>query len=188
MEMGDRTLSALGDGLSLEQSLPVRWLLLEKPPVSEELAEAEGHNVELLRVVSGLDEYAPDLSDQEPAVAHELQRLDFKLNVLLRLVGQVYIRLSPIPPDVTVRLSSEAFEWDCLETLPKDGILRFEIYLNRRYPLPLIAFGHIDAIATIPNGYRIRTRFLDMGGSVREGLEKIIFQHHRRHVANSRRK
>ena len=48
------------------------------------------------------------------ALMHELQRLDYKLNVLLRLTAELAMRQSCLPRACPVRFSARGFEWLCL--------------------------------------------------------------------------
>ena len=38
------------------------------------------------------------LKDESPALLHELQRLEYKLNILLRLTAEIAVRSAALPP------------------------------------------------------------------------------------------
>src|ERR1700720_50960 len=104
--------SFLGDGLIFEESLPVAWT---PGPLAQGLALARLNtdNHQLLGAEASLDEVRVHeaLKDESPALLHELQRLEFKLNVLLRLTAELALRNSTLPPVQRTRLSSTGLEW-----------------------------------------------------------------------------
>ena len=104
--------SFLGDGLIFEESLPVAWTpgaLADGLP----LARLNADNHQLLGAESSLDEVRVHeaLKDESPALLHELQRLEYKVNILLRLTAELALRSSGLPPAERVRLTSRALEW-----------------------------------------------------------------------------
>ena len=91
--------SFLGDGLIFEEALPVVWT---PGPLAEGLALARlnADNHQLLGAESSLDEVRVHeaLKDESPALVHELQRLEYKVNILLRLTAELALRNSGLPP------------------------------------------------------------------------------------------
>src|ERR1700761_1003753 len=104
--------SFLGDGLIFEELLPVAWTP-GAPAEGVQLARFNADNQQLLGAESSLDEVriSEALKDESPALLHELQRLEFKLNILLRLTAEIAVKNSGLPPAERVRLSSLAMEW-----------------------------------------------------------------------------
>lgn len=175
--------NTLGAPLAHEADLPLGWKRVAHLPTPPRLAALQESNAELLRVIAALEEHAPELSDEDAAVAHELRRLDFKLDVLLGLIAQLYLRNSDLPPSSAVRLTGQAIEWQAGEPPARGSDVQIEIYLNERYPRPLILFARVDDVSE----GKAKATFHDPGGAVQDGLDKIIFRHHRRHVANARK-
>ena len=99
----------LGDGLIFEEALPAVWTA---GPLAEGLvlARLNADNHQLLGAESSLDEVRVHeaLKDESPALVHELQRLEYKMNILLRLTAELAVRHSALPPLQRVRLSSSA--------------------------------------------------------------------------------
>ena len=91
--------SFLGDGLIFEESLPVAWTP-GRLPEGLLLARLNADNQQLLGAESSLDEVRVHeaLKDESPALLHELQRLEYKLNILLRLTADLAVRSSGLPP------------------------------------------------------------------------------------------
>src|SRR6202050_5516028 len=101
----------LGDGLIFEESLPVVWT----PGVladGAQLARLNADNHQLLGAESSLDEVRVHeaLKDESPALVHELQRLEYKMNILLRLMSDLALRSSGLPPAQRCRLTSRGLE------------------------------------------------------------------------------
>src|ERR1700685_1846117 len=102
----------LGDGLIFDESLPVLWT---GGPLAEGLALARlnADNHQLLGAESSLDEVRVHeaLKDESPALVHELQRLEYKAHILLRLTADLALRNSGLPQAQRIRLTSRALEW-----------------------------------------------------------------------------
>src|SRR6202012_4916977 len=130
--------SFLGDGLIFEELLPVAWTP-GAPAEGVQLARMNADNHQLLGAEASLDEVRVHeaLKDESPALLHELQRLEFKLNVLLRLAAELAVRNSALPPAQRARLSSSALEWIGADApnVGETGIL--SAYINPALPQPL---------------------------------------------------
>jgi hypothetical protein len=82
--------SFLGDGLVYEELLPVAWTpgsaaegLAARPPERRQPAVARR------RSLAGRSAGHEALKDESPALLHELQRLEYKINILLRLTAEL---------------------------------------------------------------------------------------------------
>src|SRR6202161_1294856 len=128
----------LGDGLIFEESLPVGWT---EGALAEGLALARlnADNHQLLGAESSLDEVRVQeaLKDESPALVHELQRLEYKVNILLRLTSELALRNSGLPPAQRIRLTSRALEWFGEQTpaVGSTGVLA--VYVNPALPQPV---------------------------------------------------
>ena len=82
--------SFLGDGLIFEELLPVAWTP-GALAAGVQLARFNADNHQLLGAESSLDEVRVHeaLKDESPALLHELQRLEYKVNILLRLTAEL---------------------------------------------------------------------------------------------------
>jgi len=179
--------SFLGDGLVFDESLPLAWTA---GPLAEGLglARLNADNHQLLGAESSLDDVrvSEALKDESPALLHELQRLEYKLNILLRLTAELAARSSPLPPSHAVRLSSRGLEWfgDGAPAVGSTGLL--EVYINPALPQPLKI--PCNAVGErVQDGMRVvQLRFSGLSDAVAELLDKLIFRHHRRLVAGAR--
>jgi len=179
--------SFLGDGLIFEDTLPLGWT--PGPPADDaSLARLNADNHQLLVADSSLDEVrVPDaLKDESPALVHELQRLDYKLNILLRLTAELAMRQSGLPPPRRVKLSATGLEWigDGRPEIGTSGLLL--LYINPALPQPLKLAASAVGETTHKELAATQLQFTRMSESVVELIEKFIFRHHRRLVAGSR--
>ena len=164
----------------MEEPLPLRWR-------AAETAAATPHwqlsNEETLRVILSLDEHHVEASDENPEFAQEVQRLETKINLILELVSQVLARQLQLPEALPVRLSAHEIEWlTATAPVPGSSVL-LEIYVCTRYPRPLWLPATVQGVA---DG-RVRAVFGDLGETVQDLIEKLIFRHHRRQIAATRR-
>ena len=179
--------SFLGEGLVYEENLPVGWaeIPLTDPHM---LLRINGDNLQLLSAEASLDEVrvAEGLKDESPALMHELQRIEYKLNILLRLVAEVAVRNASMPVAERVRLSSHAMEWFGNRTprVGSTGIL--SIYVNSALPQPVKIPARVDGERT-QDGLRVaQLTFTGLSDATTQMLDKLIFRHHRRLVAGAR--
>ena len=123
--------SFLGDGLIFEEALPVVWTA---GPLAEGLALARlnADNHQLLGAEASLDEVRVHeaLKDESPALVQELQRLEYKVNILLRLTAELALRNSGLPPPQRVRLTSRALEWFGEQTPAVGSTGQLAVYIN----------------------------------------------------------
>src|SRR5580692_7272356 len=123
--------SFLGDGLVFEEALPLVWT---DGPLAEGLAlvRLNADNHQLLGAEASLDEVRVHeaLKDESPALIHELQRLEFKVNILLRLTAELALRNSGLPAPQRVRLTSRALEWFGDEALSMGSTGLLAVYIN----------------------------------------------------------
>jgi hypothetical protein len=181
--------SFLGDGLIYEESLPVSFTpgALAEGPV---LARLNADNHQLLSAESSLDEVRVHeaLKDESPALVHELQRLEHKVNILLRLTAELSMRSSGLPPAERVRLSSHAMEW-CAAKIPAVGASGLlALYINPALPQPLKLPSTVAGERVVDGMPAAQLRFSGLSEAVVEMMEKLIFRHHRRLVAGQTRR
>jgi hypothetical protein len=177
--------SFLGDGLIFEELLPLIWLPGEIPQ-GLPLARVHADNQQLLGAESSLDEVriSEALKDESPALLHELQRLEYKLNILLRLTAEIAVRSAALPPAQRARLGARGLEWFAAPAVGEAGLVH--IYINPALPQPL-KFPSSVASERSEGGERVaQLKFRDMSEGVVDLLEKLIFRHHRRLVAGAR--
>jgi Atypical PilZ domain, cyclic di-GMP receptor len=179
--------SFLGEGLIFEESLPVAWV---SGPLAEglQLARLNADNHQLLGAESSLDEVRVHeaLKDESPALLHELQRLEYKVNILLRLTAELAVRSSGLPPAERIRLTSGALEWFGEKTPPVGATGLLALYINPALPQPLKIPSVVVGEGNAESARAAQLRFAGLSDAVVEMLDKLIFRHHRRLVAGAR--
>jgi Atypical PilZ domain, cyclic di-GMP receptor len=181
-------LSFLGDGLVYEETMPVSWA---PGPLAEGLAalRLNADNHQLLGSESSLDEVrvAEALKDESPALLHELQRLEFKINILLRLTADLAARQTGgVPNAERVRIASHAMEWfgDHTPRVGTTGVV--SLYINPALPQPLKISASVESETRLDGQHVAQLRFVAVSDAVTQLLDKLIFRHHRRLVAGAR--
>jgi hypothetical protein len=177
----------LGDGLIYEDAMPLVWTA---GPLAEGtvLARLNAENHQLLGAESSLDEVRVQdaLKDESPALVQELQRLEYKVNILLRLTAELALRSSGLPPAQRVRMTSRALEWfaDAVPARGSTGLLA--VYINSALPQPVRIPCEVAGERMQDNLRVSQLRFRGLSDAVVEQLDKLIFRHHRRLVAGAR--
>jgi hypothetical protein len=179
--------SFLDGGLVFEELLPLAWVE-GATEHGASLARLNADNHQLLGAEASLDEVrvSEALKEESPALQHERQRLEYKLNILLRLTAEIAARNNPLPPARRARLGSRGLEWFGEEAPPVGGTGLLHLYINPALPQPLkipcVVVGN-----RVADGERVaQLQFRELGDAVVEMLEKLIFRHHRRLVAGAR--
>ena len=179
--------SFLGDGLIFEEALPVVWTA---GPLAEGLvlARLNADNHQLLAAEASLDEVRVHeaLKDESPALVQELQRLEYKVNILLRLTAELALRNSGLPPPQRIRLTSRALEWFSEQRLAVDSTGLLAVYINSALPQPVKIPCVVVGERVQDEMRAVQMRYTGMSDAVAEQLDKLIFRHHRRLVAGAR--
>jgi hypothetical protein len=176
----------LFEKIAYEDLLPVRWMA--HPTAVDEVTARHmaERNVRVLQACDALEEYGQhDKPDDESPHSADLMRLDFKLNLLLDLAGQLLAnsqsRVSPRP----IRLNSLGATWKTDEApLTPGGHGILEVGIRDIVVQPLNLPGEVVASAT-PGEARVR--FTQLGEVVADHIEKLVFRRHRRKIADTRR-
>jgi len=179
--------SVLGDGLIFEDFLPLAWTPGALPQ-GLVLGRLNTDNQQLLGAEASLDEVRVHeaLKDESPALLHELQRLEFKLNVLLRLTAELAKRTTQMPPPRHVKLWSGGLEWigDDAPAVGSSGMV--DLYINSTLPQPLKLPATVIGSRADGQSISASLQFAGLSEAVVDLVEKLIFRHHRRLVAGSR--
>jgi hypothetical protein len=179
--------SFLGDGLVYEELLPVVWT---PGPLIEGLALARLNvdNQQLLAAEASLDDVRVNeaLKDESPALLNELQRLEFKINILLRLVSEIAVRGSALPPAERVKLTSHALEWYGERAPAAGGSGILALYVNPAMPQAIRIPCRAERQVTVDTARATQLRFVGVSEAVVHLLDKLIFRHHRRLIAGAK--
>ena len=177
------------EGLGYADALPLRFERLEKLPDGAALAGINQESQQVLVADASLDEQRPHTdkkTDEEHELAEDLQRVEFKVNVLIQLVARLLMREGDLPPVRSLRLHAHGIEWvlDGEDVLPGVGVV--SLHVSRYFPQPLKLPGRIVGTHGDAEGTWLRFAFEGLTPSVTELLERLVFRHHRRLVAGTR--
>jgi hypothetical protein len=180
--------ASLGDGLIFEESLPLEWFPGALPQ-GVELARLNTDNHQLLGAEATLEEVRVSEAvskEESSALVHELQRLEYKLNVLLRITADLAAQAKRLPAAQRVQMSARALEWFDAPKVMRGDVGLLHIYINRTLPQALKIPCEVTG-ERAQDGTRVaQLRFRDLSEAVVDMLEKLIFRHHRRRVAGAK--
>ena len=126
-------------------------------------------------------------SDDDSTIAEDLHRLEHKVNVLIQLVAKLVAKDQQLPQSQPWRLYAGGIEWRVSGAeLPGDSTGIVLLYISRQFPQPLRLPGRIVAGRGDERGRWQRFAFAGLSPAVTEGLDRLIFRHHRRAVAGVR--
>ena len=152
-------------------------------PEPEMLARLNERNLHVLRSLASLDERrAEGANDEDSPLMLELQRMDSKINVLLDIVDRLLLPAALLPPRLPVSFNAVGL------TVPESALPAAEHLLVRL---------HFDACRALPlelpaqRGHLLSdgkafVYFCNLSDVVEDGLERFVFCHHRRKVAEAR--
>lgn len=180
------------EGLVYEDKLPLRWTPLAELPAYLELSKYNYQNSQILQVLLSMDHPSHEIDGDIPALTHDLERLDGKLNLLLGMVGQLLGQTTVLPPVVPLGLGGRELVF---VVSPEPGskplpagpsLAKIDLFLNLQFPSPLCLVTEIHQIDTLDTQPWAQARYLETDTKLLDLLEKFIFRQHRRSVAMSR--
>jgi hypothetical protein len=172
----------LYDELAYEEVLPVNWAPLAGTVDALVAAGVTERNVRLLQALAAIEDHGS--AEKPDESSPDLTRLDFKINLLLDLVGQLVVANRPRPLPVAIRFNAQGAVWKAAGPLPaanQQGMV--EIHLRDFLAEPLRLMGTLSRIT--PEG-EVTVRFAPVGECLADLLERLIFRQHRRQVAGIR--
>ncbi len=172
--------------LVYEDSLPVAWEARPETETEWELARASEQNEHLLRFANLLGEQHRERTDEESEWDSRLSRIESKVDLLVDLFSRLLEQNASAMQAGPVRLSGAGIEWQS-PVAPESGAnIWVQLQLDRRLPGTLRLPAKVLEVVEVDNEQRITAGFQALGEGVQDQLEKIIFRHHRRQVAQSR--
>ena len=168
-------------GVVYTGSLPLSIELLTEAPREQELLQANEGNETLLRSITALEEKMDH--DEDDELAQELKRQDMKLNLILDLIGTLLQQYQVIPQARDIQLTAASVRLN-LVLNAQTQYCRVQLYIEPSIPKPLTLFGrcHPSSQAGMTD-----VIFEGLSQSVTDNLDKFIFRHHRRRIAQARK-
>jgi hypothetical protein len=175
----------LFEELAYQDVLPVAWRPLPDEMDPDLATSFAASNLRVLQACAALEEHSKGEKPEENSPhSADLIRIDFKINLLLDLVGKVLTANNPRPPSQPIRFNAVGATWRVKEPPPKPGTQgALEIYLHNALAEPLRLVGRVTKVE--PNG-DAHLKFLPPGEATADLIEKLAFRRHRRQIADSR--
>ena len=170
-------------GLSCSLNLPLECSSLADS-CSSLSPSVESANQNCLKIVLGLDDGMHEAPDENAELSQDLQRMDFKINIILEMLGQLVSQNIEIPVSTDIKLGPKAIQWLALTSPPELGqTMQIKIYLDIRFPFPFVMFGSVTSVIPAETGYCVVMKTVPINPYSLELLEKYIFRCHRRQIA-----
>jgi hypothetical protein len=181
--MQEPTWLAFSERVAYDDGLHVSLAALPQPLSDLQRATIRERNLSVLGTLAVFSERRSEPADDESAMAQDLLRLDSKLNVMMAMLDQLLQRDTQLPPRYTLQFNAigavlpvavwPAGEASGLLRLHFDGCLALPLELPARYVLERDA-DHVFVA------------FEALDDATCDALERLVFRHHRRKVAEKR--
>lgn len=171
--------------LVLKARMPVRVSSAAPDSASRPALE---NNLKIFQIYEALDERASkERLEIDSPLASELKRLDLKIGLLLDLLIELTHRGDRRAQLRDVELDFRGISWAAEGDLPLEagspGVI--ELFVNPDWPQPLVFYGSFVSSDALKD--QVRFEFDSLTESESDQLERLIFKHHRRAVADGRR-
>lgn len=178
--------------LCYRDEVALSWQLLESDPTEIELAHTNESNENLLKVTGSFSDHVADREEFSELIP-EFARLDQKMNLILEFLGVLLTQHMDVPGERLVNMSPKGISipLEDGEQSPAPAAMVYVcMYIQPEIPKPLKIYGEVvDTIVQSENNGdppQMTIRFSGVSQVVEEWLEKFIFRHHRRSVAQAR--
>lgn len=178
-------------GLAYEDEAPLGWKPLAALPEGFELQQLNTQAAHLLQVNASLEEHrsAQEPNDDSQPLFQELHRLEFKLDMVLRFMSSLLQQQHGIPPRRRFRIHAQGLEWsEPAKPVTTGTFGLISLYLNRGLPYPIELPGELTTTFVAGAETALRVEFRGLNAQVSDLIEKLIFRHHRRQIAEARDK
>jgi hypothetical protein len=174
---------ALHNELAYHDVLPVRWEPLTRTLNPFEINGMEDSNVLLLQACVAVEEQPMrDKNEDLHPFATEMARLDFKLNLVLKLLGSLVDSRQAVEP-VPVQFNRQGASWQGRSVFPPVGS-RGILHIGLRSSLTQT----LDFVADISENElgAMSADFVEVAPPVADLIQQLCFLKHRKRVAGSR--
>lgn len=174
-------MTSLPHGLVMEGSYSFTVEKIQGVPTSTELLNIDRENEKLFRTSAIWQDPVEVEELDHDHVSLELRRQDFKISLLLDLVGELLIRQSELPPLESIQLTATGIEFSNEVFAVGNGDkVKATLFLLPAFPRALQFYG--DITSSERKGFWVLS-FQGISIAVQDQIEKIIFTHHRRSIA-----
>jgi hypothetical protein len=168
--------------VSSEESLHVDSEPLDWPPSPELLLRLAERNATTLAAIAALEERRADIGEDDSPLMQEMLRMDAKLTALVDIVNHLLVPTDALPTRQLLRFNAIGALLPAALVPQGEGLLlRLHFDLCRSLPLELPA----RVVRQCDDG-RIFVMFAPQGDALGDAIERLVFRHHRRRVAEAR--
>ena len=162
-----------GYGLAYQAHLPLAWSESSGSPLETFSVE----NEQCLQVILDLSEsHTPEQKEETTA----LSVIERKVDMTLQMVAELLRAATKMPSDKALRLGAHKLSWHEPGELPRlDSTLDIVIYLHDLYPKPIRLRGQVRSAQSQQCVVSLESQ----SDEAQQLLEKFIFLHHRRAIA-----
>ena len=156
---------------------PLAWPMLQAQ--AQALAESNGN---ALAAIAALEERRMESADDDNPLMQEMRRMDAKLTALVEIVDRLLVPPGTLPARHLVRINARGAVLGADLPLPGDAVLlslRFDHCRSLPLELPALREMQFDDGRTF-------VRFPTVNEALGDAIERLVFRHHRRKVAEAR--
>ena len=168
--------------LSSEEQLHADSEPLAWPPSPELLQRLAERNANTLATLAALEERRADLGDDDNPLMQEVLRMDAKLTALVEIVNQLLVPAATLPPRQALRFNAVGAVLPAA-LLPSGEGLLLRLRFDACRSLPLELAGRVARVFDDGRGFM---EFAMPGDAIGDAIERLVFRHHRRRVAEAR--
>jgi hypothetical protein len=167
--------------VSSDESLHADSEAMPWPEAQAHQARLAERNLNTLSAIAALEERYAETDDDSPLML-EIQRMDAKLTALVDIVNHLLVPASVLPPRQTLRFNAIGAVLPAALVPPGDSlIVRLRFDVCRSLPLELAA----RVERRLDDG-QVFVVFAAPGDVLGDAIERLVFRHHRRKVAETR--
>jgi hypothetical protein len=180
-----------GAGMMYEGMLSLSLQTIAALPSPNQLVVINEANDILLNNLMLLEEKHEN--DDHDEIMQELRRQDMKIRMLMDLLCMLLQQNQLLPAATMVRFSGTELSVPASGQLyPAGSKLQCSLYIDPSLPKPLLLFAESQGVHTEETSAAETTTWLDftftgLSLPVQDNIEKLIFRHHRKIVAQQRR-
>jgi hypothetical protein len=185
--MTNQDRNPLSDSLIYEDLLPLSWAVRDEQSQAINFSRVAEHNEHVLRCVNLLGEQIKEKIEDESETDSAMIRLEAKVNLLLEMVSSLGSNRGHQPDATQIRLAATGIEWNCREQPPAVGEnIWIKLHIDNRIPEAMKLAARVLTVSKAEPGVTVCASFEQLGEAVQDQMEKMIFRHHRRMVAQSK--
>lgn len=173
---------AFSDRVTCEDRWSVDALTLEWPLPEGQATQLAERNAVALATLGALEDRRPETTDEDTPVLQELARLDAKLTALVDIVNRLLVPAESRPPRRRVQFNALGAVIP-MQLVPSGAAILLRLRFDVCPSLPLELPARLER--QLDDG-RAFVVFLEMSEATGDAIERHVFRHHRRKVAESR--